>query len=266
MPCTSGPDPSSLCRVLVVSATSLKDAGFDRRPSHESDVGAGFPDVLETRDNLPSMQDVPGLFGSVGRFDAQVRFAVAGMAVQKVAGCPIHDAENAGTQDGAAAVLARFDQERNFQGSGRAVDPTNDIMLLEPGFAGVSVARNQAYLALLGAAGFQNLGGILIGAGIEVGRARQGRLAPGVDGITVLFVAGEGRIVLVGECQVRPAQLLGDLIGVVAGVGKAKAGIAFAAIDHVKLLLGIDADFVHVRFLSKRCGTRGAPQGSWIVL
>ena len=36
----------------------------------------------------------------------------------------------------------------------------------------------------------------------EVGRARQGRLAPGLDGFQVLIVAGEGRVVLVRECQV----------------------------------------------------------------
>ena len=40
------------------------------------------------------------------------------------------------------------------------------------------------------------------------------------------IVAGEGRVVLVRERQVGTAQLAGDLVGVIPGVGEAEAGIA----------------------------------------
>ena len=53
------------------------------------------------------------------------------------------------------------------------------------------------------------------------------------------------------ERQVGPAQLVGDLVGVIAGVGEAEAAVTHAAIDHVALLLRIDAYLVHVGVLSK---------------
>jgi hypothetical protein len=57
-------------------------------------------------------------------------------------------------------------------------------------------------------------------ASVGIGRVRQGRLAPGLDGSAVLFVAGEGRVVLVRERQVGTAQLAGDLVGMVRALAK----------------------------------------------
>ena len=237
-------------------AASAEDARLDRRPAHEGEVGAGLADIPETGDDFFALEYVPGAFGIARRFDTQFGFPISVMAVQEITGRPVNDGQDAGTQNGAAAMFARFDQKWDFQGSDRAANPADDIVLFQPGFAGKRVAKNQANLSFVGPTGLQNLGGPGIGTWIEVRRARQRRLAPGLDGMAILLVTSESGIVLVREGEVGSAQFVGNQVGVVAGVGKAEAGIALAAIDDIELLFGIDADLVHLGFLSTWRGTQ----------
>ena len=69
---------------------------------------------------------------------------------------------------------------------------------------------------------------------------RQRGPAPGLDGGAYLRVrnGGDRGVIRLRERQVGTAQLVGDLVGVIAGVGKAEAAVTPAAIDHVALLPG----------------------------
>lgn len=232
-------------------AASAEHVRLDCRPAHEGEVGAGMADIPEAGDDFFVPEYVPGVFGIGRRFDAQLGFPISVMAVQEITGRPVNDSQDAGAQNGAAAMFARFDQKWNFQGSDRAANPADDILLFQPGFAGKRVAQNQADLSFVGSTGFQNLGGPGVGTWIEVGRARQRRLAPGLDGMAILLVTSESGIVLIRVGEVGSAQFVGNQVGMVAGVGKAEAGIALAAIDDIELLFCIDADLVHLGFLSK---------------
>lgn len=122
---------------------------LDRRTAHESQIGNGLAGVPETGDDFLMLEYIAGAFGICREFDGQVGLPVSIVAVHEVAGGPVCDGKKAGAQDGGTAMLACFDQERNFQGSGRAPDPVNDIMLFQPGFAAVRVAQGQADLSCL---------------------------------------------------------------------------------------------------------------------
>ena len=160
--------PHSLALVM-----SAEDARLDRRAAHEGEVGAGLADIPETGIDFFAPEYVPGKFGIGRGVDAQLSVPLSVMAVQEVAGCPVNDSQDAGTQNGAAALFARLNQKWCFQGSDRAANPTDDIVLFQPGFAGKRVAQNQTDLSLVGPTELENLGGPGIGAWVEVGCARQ---------------------------------------------------------------------------------------------
>ena len=106
-------------------SVSAENTRLDRRTAHEGQVGTGLADGPETGDDFFVLEYIPWAF-SIGRgFDGQVGFPVSIVAVQEIAGGPVYDGKKAGAQDGGAAMLACFDQERNFQCSGRAPDPAD---------------------------------------------------------------------------------------------------------------------------------------------
>ena len=74
-----------------------------------------------------------------------------------------------------------YKRQGDLQAPRRAADPADDIVFLQPGFAGAGITEDQADLSFAGAAGFEDLAGLGIRAGIEVGRARQRGQAPGLD-------------------------------------------------------------------------------------
>lgn len=242
------------------TSNSLKDARLDRRTTHEFDIGTGLADVAETRDKLFSPQDRPGAIDIAGRFDDQVGFPVGGVTIQKITRCPIYDGKEMSAQDGASAVLAGLNQQRHLKNSAGAPYMADDIVFFEPGGARSGIAQDQTHPALLDATGLQNPGDLGVGAWIEIGAACQGRLAPGPDGIAILLVARQSCIILVGEDQVGAVQFPGDLIGMVTGIREAETGLAFATIDDIELLIGIDLHVAHLGFLSRSRGTR-SPRG-----
>ena len=65
----------------VLPSKSPEDTRLDRRAAHEGEVGAGLADVPETGDDFFAPQHVLGPVGVARRLDAQVGFAVGGMAI-----------------------------------------------------------------------------------------------------------------------------------------------------------------------------------------
>src|SRR3989344_1974142 len=82
--------------------SSSKDTWLDGGAEHEGQVGSGLADVRETSDGIAASPHGPWQVRAfIGR-QAQVGLAIGWMPIRRVASLPVHQAQDAVGQNGAA--------------------------------------------------------------------------------------------------------------------------------------------------------------------